>query len=196
MREFVARRFGVRRCRSSCLNYLHRLGFVLKRPKERLTKADEAKREAFVARYAELRRDARATGADIFFVDEGHFHADADPRGKWLLKGEPALVGSTSPGLKEKVTYYSAVCLETGEVDEMLVESNCTAETSAAFLRQVRAHHSEPLGILWDNGPAHHGEALRVYLATPDLHLRLIPLPGFSPISTPTRRSGVWSGTK
>ena len=49
VRQFVSERFGICLSRSSCLNYLHRLGFVLKRPKKRLVKADEAKRKAFVA---------------------------------------------------------------------------------------------------------------------------------------------------
>ena len=40
-------------------------------------------------------------------------------RGKWVLRGEPALVDSTSPRYGEKASYYSAVCLETGEVDWM-----------------------------------------------------------------------------
>ena len=35
-REFVQRRFGIRLRRSACRTYLHRLGFVLKRPKKRL----------------------------------------------------------------------------------------------------------------------------------------------------------------
>ena len=48
-RQFVLERFGISLSRSSCLNYLRRLGFVLKRPKKRLVKADEAKREALVA---------------------------------------------------------------------------------------------------------------------------------------------------
>ena len=52
VRRFVADWFGVRLCRSSSLNYLHRLGFAFKRPKKRLLKANEAKREAFVAEYA------------------------------------------------------------------------------------------------------------------------------------------------
>ena len=33
VRRFVQERFGLALSRSSCLNYLHRLGFVLKRPK-------------------------------------------------------------------------------------------------------------------------------------------------------------------
>ena len=45
--QFVADRFGISLNRSSCLNYA-RLGFAFKRPKKRLLKADETKREAFV----------------------------------------------------------------------------------------------------------------------------------------------------
>lgn len=181
VREFTRQHFSQELVRSSCLNYLHRLGFVLKRPKKRLVKADAEKRAAFVALYVALQGEAAALGAKIFFVDEAHFRADADLRGKWVLRGEPALVDSSSPRLAERATYYSAVCLETGEVERMEPEGNCTAETSAAFLRQLRANHPQPLIVVWDNGPAHHGDAIRDLLATPDLRLRLVALPAYSP---------------
>jgi transposase len=182
VRRFVQERFGITLSRSSCLNYLHRLGFVIKRPKKRLLKADAAKRAAFVAEYAALRTEAEATGAKHFFVDEAHFYADADLRGKWVLKGQPALVDSTSPRYGEKASYYSAVCVETGEVEVMPLDGNSTAETSAAFLKQLRAHHTEPpLVVFWDNAPAHGGGPIRTYLTTPDLRLRLVRLPAYSP---------------
>ena len=69
---------------------LHRLGFVLKRPKKRLVKADNAKRESFVAEYAALWDEAGRSGAKMYFADEAHFRADAELRGKWVQKGEPA----------------------------------------------------------------------------------------------------------
>ena len=181
VRRFVQERFGRSLSRSSCLNYLHRLGFVLKRPKKHFLKADEAKREAFVAAYAALVIEARQVGAKIFFADEAHFRADADLRGKWVLKGEPALVDSTSPRWGEKASYYSAVCLETGEVEVMEMQGNSNAGTSTAFLKQLREKHTGPLNVIWDNAPAHHGDALRAYLATPGLGLRLVSLPGYSP---------------
>lgn len=181
VQEFIRQRFHLELSASSCLNYLHRLDFVLKRPKKRLLKADDEKRAEFVAMYAALRAEAIVAGAKIFFVDEAHFRADADLRGKWVLRGQPAFVDSTSPRLGEKATYYSGVCLETGEVEEMEPEGNCTAETSATFLRQLRANHPEPLIVIWDNGPAHRGEPIRNLLATPDLKLRLVALPGYSP---------------
>ena len=161
------------------MNYLHRLGFAFKRPKKRLLKADEAKREAFVAEYAALRDEAHRTEARIFFADEAHsdeahFRADAELRGKWVLKGEAALVDSTSPRHGEKASYYSAVCLETEEVEWMELEGNSNAGTSVDFLMQLKGKHPGSLQVIWDNAPAHRGEALREYLRTPGLGLRLV----------------------
>lgn len=65
----------------------------------------------------------------------------------------------------------------------MELEGTSSAETSTAFLRQLRAHHPQPLIVIviWDNGPAHAGAAIRAYLQTPELHLRLVRLPPYSP---------------
>ena len=81
---------------------------------------------------------------------------------------------STSPRRGEKASYYSAVCLETGEVEWMELEGNSNAGTSETFLRQLRERHLGPLNVIWDNAPAHRGEALREYLRTPYLELRLV----------------------
>ena len=185
VRQFLKRSFDLGLSRSSCLNYLHRLGFVLKRPKKHLLKAKDEERKAFVLQYSQIREEAQESGAKIFFVDQAHFRADADigcrMGGKWVLRGQPALVDSTSPRWGEKANYYSGVCLETGEVEAMEIAGNSTAETSTAFLRQLREKHPGPLVVIWDNGPAHRGEAIRSYLATPDLQLRLVALPAYSP---------------
>ena len=92
--RFVSERFDVN---------LHRLGVAFKRPKKRLLKANEAKREAFAAEYATLWDEPGRTGGKIFFADEAHFRADAELRGKWVLKGEPAPVktGAGSGGLQQ-----------------------------------------------------------------------------------------------
>ena len=91
-----------------------------------------------------------------------------------MLKGEPALVDSSSPRYGEKGSYCSAVCLETGEVEWMELEGNSNSGTSAAFLMQLREWHSGLLNVIWDNAPAHRGEAMREYLRTPGLDLRLM----------------------
>ena len=181
VRRFVLESFGISLSRSSCLNWLHRLGFAFKRPKKRLLKADEGKRKAFVAEYAALWEEAQGTGVRIFFADEAHFRADAGLRGKWVQKGEPALVDSTSPSYGEKASYYSAVCLETGEVEWLELEGNSNSGTSVAFLKQLKEKHPGPLKVIWDNAPAHRGETLREYLGQPGLGPQLVNLPGYRP---------------
>ena len=63
----------------------------------------------------------------------------------------------------------------------MELEGNSNSTTSAAFLRQLEARDYEPLTMIWDNAPAHRGDALRAYLAMPGLDLHLVNLPSYSP---------------
>ena len=81
-----------------------------------------------------MREETQRTGAKVFFADEAHFRADAELRGNWVLKGEAALVDSTSPKYGEKASYYSAVCLETGAVEWM------DASAGSAGGQQQRGH--------------------------------------------------------
>ena len=95
--QFVADRFGISLNRSSCLNYprLHegRLctdWICLQASQEAAAQGERSQTEAFAAEYAALWEEAQRTEARIFFADEAHFRANAELRGKWVLKGEPA----------------------------------------------------------------------------------------------------------
>ncbi len=125
--------------------------------------------------------EAEQTGAKIFFVDEAHFYADADLRGKWVLKGSPpwstrpAPAGARRPATTRRSAWRPA-------------RSRRWSWTATAAPRppwpscaSCAPRHPEPLIVIWDNGPAHGGDALRAYLATPDLRLRLVRLPAYSP---------------
>jgi transposase len=65
----------------------------------------------------------------------------------------------------------------------MPVEGNTNAETSAAFLKLLRETYNGPLIVIWDNGPAHRGDAR--LSDHPDLQLCLVALPPFSPNFNP-----------
>ena len=58
---------------------------------------------------------------------------------------------STSPRRGEKVSYHSAGCLETGEVEVIELAGNSNVAISTALLRQLRARHTESLTVNWDN---------------------------------------------
>ena len=162
--QYVSERFGVTLTRSSCLNYLHRLGFVLKRPKKRLVKADERKRESFVAEYAALWNEARRSGAKIFFADEAHFRADAELRGKWVVKGEPRWWTPAARAMARRPATTRRCAWRPGRWSGWSWRGTATQETSAVFLRQLRERHAGALNVIWDNAPAHRGEAVREFL--------------------------------
>ena len=125
---------------SSCLRYLHRLGFVCKRPKKRLLKADAAQRAAFVREYLALVAEAKQTGAKIFFVDEAHFRADGDLRGKWVLQGDarPGRLNQPPLGREGQLLLGGLPGDRRGRGDGTW-RPPAAPQTSVAFLRQLRA---------------------------------------------------------
>ena len=52
-----------------------------------------------MAEYAALWHEAHGCEAKIFFADEAHFRADAELRGKWVLKWRTGLGGLEQPAL-------------------------------------------------------------------------------------------------
>ena len=106
------------------------------------------------------------------------------------------MVDSSSPRHGDKASYYTAVCLETGEEEWMELEGNSNGESSVAFLERLRERHGGRLGVIWDNAPAHRGPAMRSYLETPGLNLRLVTCLATARTSTPLRRSGAGQGKR
>ena len=84
---------------------------------------------------AQLERD------DSPSADEAHFLADAEQRGKWVLKGKQDLVDSTSPRRGAKAATIRRCRLETWEVEWIELEGN-NRGTSATFLEQLRQRHT------------------------------------------------------
>ena len=72
----------------------------------------------------------------------------------------------------------------------MELEGNSNSGASVAFLTKLKEKHPGPLRVIWDNAPAHRGEAVREYLRTPELELRLVNLRATARTSTPARLSG------
>ena len=203
--QYASERFGISLSRSTCLNYLHRLGFVLKHPKKRLVKADDTKRESFVADYAAPWDEAHRSGAKIFFAYEAHFRADAELRGKWVLKGEPAPVftGAGFGGLQQPALWREGQLLLGGLPGDR--RGGVDGTGGEQQLRNIgRVPEAIEREALWDNAPAHRGEAVREYLRAPGLALRLMN-PRFhegrlcrvtARTSTPMRRSGAGRGRR
>ena len=125
--------------------------------------------------YAALREEAGRTRARILFADEAHFRADAELRGKWVLRGEPALVDSTSPRYGEKASYRRCAWRRARSIGWNWMGNS---GTSVAFLRpEGEAFRAFERDLGQRAGPSWRGD----YLRTPGLGIRLVNLPGYSP---------------
>ena len=162
------------------MNYLHRLGFVLKRPKKRLLKAKDEERKAFVLQYRQIREEAQERGAKIFFVDEAHFRADADLRGNGCCEVSLLWWSPPVPGGERRPTTTREFVWRVGGGSH----GDSWKQHCRDLHRLFTAAKRKPS---WTSGSdlgqwaSHRGEAIRSYLATPDLHLRLVALPAYSP---------------
>ena len=170
--QYVSERFGISLSRSTCLNYLRRLGFSFKRPKKRLLKADVEKREVFVAEYAALSDEARS----------GHWGQDSSLTRPTFVRTPTAgrCVGAGLGGLEQPALWRKGqllFVLETGEVGMDGTEQQLRNIVSLPGTVAGEAQRSSEPD--WDNAPAHRGEAVREYLRTPGLNLRLFNLPGY-----------------
>ncbi len=130
------------------------------------------RRDAFVAEYAALAAGARRTGGKICFADEAHFRADADPvsgYGAGSAGEVGAARGTGLGGLHQPAPGRAGQLLFSGvsgdrrgggagtngpRVTTTAPHPDAGAATATAFLRQLRARHTEPLTVIWDNAPA------------------------------------------
>ena len=89
--QFVLECFGVSLSRSSCLNYLHRLGFAFKRPKKRLLKADVGKAGGLCGRVRFLGGGGAGERGEDILRRRGSTSGRTPSCGaRWVLRGEPA----------------------------------------------------------------------------------------------------------
>ena len=135
-----------------------------------------------MAEYSALWHEAHGCGAKIFFADEAHFRADAKLRGKWVLRGEPALVDSSSPALwrESKLLLGGLPGDGRGGMDgagrqQQLWNLGClpgATERGAhrAIDRDLGQRSRHTVARRW-----------REFLQTPGLGLQLVNLPGYSP---------------
>jgi transposase len=174
---YIRKQFGQKVHPETARRYVHRLGFVLKRPRKKLRKAKKAAQKAFASALQTL-EETRWGHSVTVWIDEGHIWQDALLRWMWCLKGQEAEVESTSPG-KKKLSFYVAVIRPLGRVLTLPVKSFCQ-ENTARFLAKIRAAlPGYRLDAVWDGASHHQGALVEQTLQRQKIHGH--PLPAYSP---------------
>ncbi len=190
--SLIESRFGLRLGLTAVGALLAKLGLTPQKPLQRAYQRDpEAiekwQRETFPA----IAKQARASGADIFFWDESGFRADAVHGNTWGNKGQTPVVNR--PGQRQSVSAASAVNAK-GGFWYCTYQGGLNAELFVTLLRKMMRNRTRPVHVVADGLPAHKTVLVKHYVASTEGRLTLHILPGYAPELNPDEM--VWSHMK
>jgi len=176
--SYIQKTFKKKVSPRTALRYMKQLGFRKKLPRKRFKKGNPKKQKEFAQELTILEKK-RSPHSQTVWVDQGQIWCDPLLRWMWCLKGEEALVDSTSPSLSEKILFYVAVVRPMGLVITSIVNW-FDKENTALFLGKIRdTLPTFRLDLIWDGAPYHKGEIVLQAIERNRIHLH--PLPPYSP---------------
>jgi transposase len=161
-----------------------------KKGKLLLSRACAADRERFAEKLKRLLREAIHGRETLVFIDEAHIHQDADLGYTWSRRGERFYIGSSSPGLSARVSFFGAYVV--GDVRAYVWPAErANGTTTIDMLESLReAYPEKRLRIIWD-GASYHRSAL-VTAEAKRLRILLTRLPAYSPDFMPVEALWRW----
>lgn len=188
---WIESQFGCRVSRETVRQALKRLGFSWKKATALLNRATTAAREAFVAPlHALLQRTLGPEPPLLVYLDEAHIHQEADLGYGWAPIGERLWVGSHTPGLSAKVSFYGAYFDHAGQVAIWDFPCGNTEHTLTVLRRLREREPTRELILIWDGAPYHRAGAVRALAE--ERSITLLPLPSDSPDFRPVEALWRW----
>ena len=189
---FIRREFGVELSTSAVGRLLHRLGLSPQRPLWRAWQADPAKVQAWKeAEYPAIAKQAKKTGATIYFADEAGIRSDHHAGTTWGAIGRTPVVKSS--GARFSLNMISAVTAK-GLLRLSTFNGSMTADKFIEFCKRLMADTTGPVFLIVDGHPVHRSKKVKAFAAVSNGKLRLFQLPGYSPQLNPDE--WVWKNIK
>lgn len=192
MRKALKDRFGLELSKSSVSRLMSQLGLSPQRPLYKSYKQDPKQIEKYLKEtFPELRKRAKRTGAEIYFVDEAAARSDNHAGRTWAQVGRTPVVEDSGDrfGLK----FVSAVSPR-GDMRFQVIEGRMNSERFCGFLRKLSSDVGKPLIVICDNATYHVSKKTRTFAEGLDKKVELCCLPKYSPELNPDEQ--VWNHLK
>jgi transposase len=192
IRTLLKREHGIELSKSGVSRLLRHLGLSPQVPKYKSYRQDpQALRKYLNETFPELVREARRTGAVIYFVDEAAVRADGHRGTTWAPVGETPVIEDSGDRFGFKL--ISAVSPR-GDLKFAVFEGRMTSQRFVAFLKKLRADTGKPIIVIADNASYHKdGMAKRFQKPTPE-GIHIAHLPTYAPELNPDEQ--VWNHLK
>jgi transposase len=190
--EVIRREFKVSLSVVSVGRLLKKLGLSPQRPLHRAYEQDrEAVERWKTETYPQVRAEAEAAGATIYFCDEAGVRSDYHAGTTWAPVGQTPVVKNT--GKRFSVNMISAVTAK-GALRFAVYAGNTNAAVFIDFCKRLLHDAPGPVYLIVDGHPAHRATATKQFVAATNGQLKLIFLPGYSPELNPDE--WVWKNVK
>ncbi len=190
--ELIHREFGKKLSLASVSRIMKLLGFSVQKPLYQAWQQDAALvRQWESETYPQIRAEARAVGATIYFADESGIRSDYHTGTTWAPRGQTPVVGVT--GRRFSLNMISAVSPR-GEFRFMVHDGSVNATVFVEFLKRLMIGETKPVFVVVDGHPVHRSKPVKTYVESQQGRLKLFYLPPYSPHLNPDEQ--VWAHVK
>jgi transposase len=183
---------GIELSKSGVSRLLRHLGLSPQVPKYKSYRQDPKALRRYLQRtFPALVREAKRTGAIIYFVDEAAVRADAHQGTTWAPVGQTPVVEDSGDRFGLKLV--SAVSPR-GDMKFATFEGRMTSQRFVEFIKKLRTDAGRPIIVIADNAKYHKEGPVKHYLKPTDEGIHVAHLPTYSPELNPDEQ--VWNHLK
>jgi transposase len=179
----IKKRFGLALSVWTVGRYLRRWGLTPQKPARRAYEQDpEAVQHWLEVAYPEVRKQAKAEGAEIHWSDEMGVRSDHQAGRTWGRKGQTPVVCGT--GQRFRCNVISSLTNQ-GVLRFRVFQENFNGEVFIDFLRRLVWDRDRKVYLIVDHHPVHLSRKVRWWVGCHHAEIRLIYLPPYSPELNP-----------
>ena len=194
--QLIEREFGISLARTTVGRLLRSMGLSPQRPLWRAWQADpEAVQRWKDTEFPNIRAQAKAEGATVYFGDEAGIRSDYHAGTTWAPVGRTPVVKAT--GARHSLNMISAVTAQ-GLLRYTTFTGTMNGPKFIGFCQKLLADTEAATGrgvyLVVDGHPAHKAKKVTEWVASTDGRFRLFLLPAYSPQLNPDE--WVWKNVK
>jgi transposase len=179
----IRKRFGLALSVWTVGRYLRRWGLTPQKPARRAYQQDpEAVRHWLEVEYPEVRKQAKAEGAEIHWGDEMGVRSDHQAGRTWGRKGRTPVVRGTGQRFRSNII---STLTNQGVLRFRVFQENFNGEVFIDFLRRLVRDRGRKVYLIVDRQPVHISRKVRRWVEHHQAEIRLIYLPPYSPELNP-----------
>lgn len=179
----IKKRFGLALSVWTVGRYLRRWGLTPQKPARRAYEQDPAVvRHWLEVEYPEVRKQAKAEGAEIHWGDEMGVRSDHQAGRTWSRKGQTPVVPGT--GQRFRCNVISTLTNQ-GVLRFRVFQENFNGDVFIDFMRRLVRDRGRKVYLILDRHPVHISKKVRAWVERHQGEIRLVYLPPYSPELNP-----------